>query len=712
MMVALVATLGLAFWAGRYSVPKRPASDFENNRYRPRSAERPPLRRPSQPSGPGAGAGAVTTAMQLRDIFKHSGGNMQVGTAMADATLAKMNGTEISQLVHDLAAAQATTPSYKFTLEINTACTRWAEIDPDAALKFALSNKQASFRSAAIGSIFAGIAKSDPALARAKLAMIDDPSLRRSAQASMLSALVVDRPDDWVAAIKADASFGRQFSLSSIASEWAIDDPVKAAARLKELPASMQKSAVASIAQVWAGKDSRAAMAWAQSLTDPSQRNLALGAVAGGVAAHDPDAAIASLDALSPAARRTGLAAVFRTLLDLDYEAALAKATSLSDPDDQKAALKLIAGGGDSYAYEDPFGNDNNSNSEQLTALLGKLPPGSMRNGVLSQLGQQLATCSSAEAESILAGYPVKEREKLQSGMLQSLAYSDPARALEIYQSLPPNKTESHSIYTIFSYLARQDPEALLKFSLASESPQEQSQGVSQAFGQLALNDPQAASRRLAALPPGPLYDGALASVTSAWAQADPDAARSWVDTLTGESKTRALNALIPAMVGNAPEAAAGMIGNLLASTQQDADGELSSVASQLSQSWVREDPEAAGKWISGLPDGNVKSSAISSMVYSWVREDFDGAAKWIDTLPDGQARDSGVQALVSGTDDKDPSTAFAWAATIGNESQRLSLLSQVVSQWKQKDANKARAAVDQADLSAVDRERLLQQLE
>jgi hypothetical protein len=88
---------------------------------------------------PGAGGAAITSARELRDIFKQNGGNLQTGKAMADVILARMNGAEISRLVQDLAAAQASSPGYFYTLEINTACSRWAEIDPDAALRFVLS---------------------------------------------------------------------------------------------------------------------------------------------------------------------------------------------------------------------------------------------------------------------------------------------------------------------------------------------------------------------------------------------------------------------------------------------------------------------------------------------------------------------------------------------------------------------------------------------
>ena len=712
MMVGVLAAMGLAFWVGRSSAPVEASSGPENNRVSPRSAERLSPRKSANASSRGAGAGAVTSALELRDIFKHSGGNMQLGTARASASLAQMNAREISLLVQDLAIAQANTPGYRYTLEINTACARWAEVDPDAALKFVLANKQSSFRTAAIGSVFAGMAKTDPALARMKLATLDDPSLRSAARSSMLSALLADRPDDWVEAIKSDPSASRYYNLGSIASEWAMDDPVKAAARLQQLPSHMQAGAIASVAQIWAGKDSRAAMEWARALTDPGQRNNALGAIAGGIAAQDPEAALASLDSLPAAARRAGLAAVFRTLLDLDYEAALARATSLPDPDDQKAALKLIAGDQNGYSYGDPFGVYHSVDSGQLTALLEQLPPGAMRTNALNRLGSQLAACTRDEADAILAGYPDKEREKLQSAMLENLTYQDPARALETYQSLPATKVESYRLQNIVANLAQKDPEAALKFSLESTSAQQQQQGVAAAFAQFARTDPDAAKLRLSSIPPGPMYDNALSSMASAWGQTDSTAALAWVDSLNGEQHTRALNALMPSLASSNPKAAADIIGEMLATSKDDNNNPISSAAHYLGQSWAQEDPEAAGKWVAGLPDGNVKTNAINSMMSAWTRDDFEGATQWLDTLPDGKTRDSGVQAVINAITNSDSPTAFEWANTISDDNQRANALSNVISNWKQQDADKARAAIQRADLTGKERERLLKQFE
>lgn len=708
-----VLALGIAFLAGRTSSPKTTVTEVSvrpSPRHSGQSVARP---RPVQ-NGPGAGEGAITSALQLRGIFKNSGGNFLAGKAMADVALARMNATELSGLVHDLATAQASTPGYAYTLEINTACARWAEVDPDAALNFALSNKQASFRSAAIGSIFTGIAKYDPVLARAKLSSIDDPSLRSSAQGIMLASLSVARPDDWIAAIKADPDLASLSGISSIATEWAVDDPAAAAARLKQLPAAMQRDGVAAIAKVWAGQDSRAAMAWAQSLTDPAQRKSALGAAAGGLAAQDPDAALAALDSLDPAARRAGLNSVFQTLADLDFDSALERVSALADPSEQKLVYAQMLGssqyfgnlfsGGGSYASQ---------TADQLNTIIAKLPPGQLRETGINQLGGRLAAYPRAEAEAILASYPPGDREKIQAGMLQNLSYTDPARALELYQSMPSNPDQSYVSQQILSGLARQDPEAALKAALAETAENIRTQCIGSVFRQLASDDPAAAARHLSSLPAGAVRDSASSSIAEEWGKTDPTAATAWARSLDGEAQTKALTALVPSMAQTHPEAAAKILENLLASsTEKDPYSTLGNATSNMIQNWSNEDPAAASNWLAQLPDGGLKNNAIQNLTGQWYRQDPEATATWLDTLPDGEARDAGVQSMIYYINRKDPASAFEWASSIGNDNQRASMLNQVVSTWKTSAPDKARAAIQKADVSDQVRENLLRILE
>ncbi len=715
MIAGALPLLLAVFWAGRASAPRSSQEALAESRLPARFSDRSGPRNPARNGGPGAGGQAISSAMQLRDVFKHSGGNMQLGSATADAALARMNASEISRLVEDLARAQASTPGYAFTLEIQAACARWAEVDPKAALRFVLANPQSSFRSAALGSIFAGMAKLDPALARAEVAAIEDPTLRRSAQASLLSALAVANPDEWVATLLAEPSLHEQYGMGSIISEWAMDDPAKAAERLRKLPASLQASGIDSLAKIWGSKDPGAAQAWALSLGDAKQRQRALGAIAGGIAARDPDAALASLDALDAATRRTGLQEVFSTLADLDFDLALEKASALSDSAEKNAALNILAGGA-FYGDDDPFASgstDTQPNSGQLVKLLADLPAGKTRSSVLGRLGHQLGIATPEEADRILAAYSGDELVILRSRMLEQMTRTDPARALEHFQSLPPDQQQASTFNNILSYLAARDPEAALELALGSGSDELQAQGAAQAFHYLTAKDPKAASARLGTLAPGSgTHQSALIATANSWASQDPDAAAEWATGLDPEFRNLAYGTIIPTIGQSDPPKAAGLLEELMRSKAADAQGGLANTASNLVDRWASTDPEEAAAWTSALQEGTVKHAAAFQLASAWHGRDPDGAAEWINGLPDGSSRDGAVRYMIQATGSSDPAAAFQWAATLSDGEQRSTEMEYIAAHWIAKDREQARAAIRQSDLPAEVRQRLLESTE
>ncbi|BCU78346.1 hypothetical protein llg_30610 [Luteolibacter sp. LG18] len=706
--------MALAFWAGRASTPDLHSGKTEPEKRATRSASRSTTSTRLQKIVlPGAGGEAITTALQLRDFFKHSGGNYENGKAMAEAALSKMNANELSQLVADLADAQASTPGYGYSLEIGTACSRWAAIDPEAALRFVLSAKQSSFRSAAIGGVLASIAQTDPALARQKLEAIQDSSLKSAARSQLMSALAVSQPDAWIAMMAEDPTAGQRWSVAGYVGEWAVDDPAAAAARLAKLPAGQQFGALSTLGKVWGAKDRAAATAWANSLPEGAQRTKALVAVAAGIAASDPDAALASLSSLSSTARRSGVNSIFGTLADRDFDSALARATALSDPTDQRAAFQVLMGADNN----DPYSSESSSRTAtELHSIIGKLPEGTLRDQAITQLGSRLGYASREEAERILQSFPEGERQRMQTQMLSNLSYNDPARALEIYQSLPTSKQGSSGSYTfenILEHLAPIDPEAAMKAAKGLTNPAEQGKAIGRVLGQMAKNDPEAARSELSKLPAGPVRDAGLTSLAQGWGASDPTAALAWVQSLPAEERSKTMLSVLPAMArSDSPAAAEALMPLLSNPAQKDTDGRLSSTASQIASQWFEQDPDAAAQWATALPEGSTRDNTVQSLVYSWCNSDPDGASKWINSMPDGKTRDNAVGAMVGTKLQRDPATAYQWAESIADDRQREASISNVIQNWNSTDPSAARAAAEKADISNEQRASLLQILD
>lgn len=210
-LAGFTVALSLAFWTGRASKGGSGADDSSADG-KIRSSSRTARASSSRGEPPNryiTGDKAITTTLEMRDIFKSQGYDLRRSTAEATRILDTMNAEEVSRLVHELAASSAATPGYAYGTEIGLACTRWAEIEPKAALTFALSSKQTSFKSLAVNNIFPSIAKADVEYAWQLMDMVKDPGLHESIKRNLVNYVAVSRPDFWLREVTKDTSLIR-----------------------------------------------------------------------------------------------------------------------------------------------------------------------------------------------------------------------------------------------------------------------------------------------------------------------------------------------------------------------------------------------------------------------------------------------------------------------------------------------------------------------
>lgn len=67
---------------------------------------------------------------------------------------------------------------------------------------------------------------------------------------------------------------------------------------------------------------------------------------------------------------------------------------------------------------------------------------------------------------------------------------------------------------------------------------------------------------------------------------------------------------------------------------QRDAFFNLDRSTSTLAVRWVLQEPEAATRWVQGLPEGSTKLWAQKNMAANWMKHDPVEASRWVDTLP------------------------------------------------------------------------------
>lgn len=77
---------------------------------------------------------------------------------------------------------------------------------------------------------------------------------------------------------------------------------------------------------------------------------------------------------------------------------------------------------------------------------------------------------------------------------------------------------------------------------------------------------------------------------------------------------------------------------------------------------WTQQDYQAAGKWLTGVPEGPAKAAAVESYAAAVAEYEPRVAEQWAMTLPPGPAREATLQAIRDNWSSADPEGARAFA--------------------------------------------------
>ncbi len=321
--------------------------------------------------------------------------------------------------------------------------------------------------------------------------------------------------------------------------------------------------------QNWAKSDPAAAAAFALSTPNGSIKQNIVGGVVYSWAQQDSVAAIAWAAVLEPASlRRSARASIAGALALDDPRAAIAL---IDDATSNSERQQLLSSIGSSWAQRDPDGM-----REWLTELEDPKDLWSAMNGCTHQIAQ------------------------------------NPEPFLELLERVPRDKKE-HLISNFIGQWGQYDPDAATEWARSLEGKDRKS-AMQSLISNLSYHDAPAAAKLLSEL--GEMdsgYDHYVTNIGSYWAQQDPDAARTWAESLEDEKlRKRAIQ---------------GVISN-----------------------WVNYEPDRATAYILENTEGKDRKNLISTTVNQWIHQDEDAAAQFVRSLPDEDrlgAADAYVQALV-----------------------------------------------------------------
>ena len=257
-------------------------------------------------------------------------------------------------------------------LAIRLLVARWSEGDPEAALQFAVENRDFDYIA---DDVFQQFAADNLQSALARAQSIPDPNLRYEALRGVLSYMADEDP---VGALKLAATFGpfpnNEPLTQMIYRQWSEVDPQAAAAQAAlDSNGEGWRSPVGQVLRNWASQDPVAALTWVNSVSDPSDQARDIGQIIRQWSRNDLNAAVNWVNT-APAGpiRDAAAAGLAYSVASTDPPTAVGWAMSIADQTQRENALQRL---GREIMYRDPANGAAILQSAGVPANLIPPPP-------------------------------------------------------------------------------------------------------------------------------------------------------------------------------------------------------------------------------------------------------------------------------------------------------------------------------------------------
>lgn len=465
--------------------------------------------------------------------------------------------------------------------------TGWTRVDCQAALAWVRRQPEGSLKTPALATIAAALVASAPesalALARerpypgcllvyrrlfeswaeaspaqAMTALVQHPSAFRDSATfdQVLTRWCGKDPRaawTWVQTLPSGRK--RADAFESVLGSWATANPTEAAGCLNQLPAGpLANRLTQTLAEQWAGKDPDGAMIWLQGLPQNASTRQAQWAVIDRVLANDPHRAVSLASGLTLDSRCGGsLGSLVSKWAGWDLAGALAWAQQIPDA---TLGAKAVAGLAEEWAASDP----------------------------------------QAAATHALTMVPGGEQEQLLRSVIGVLAPANPKQAIDTLAQFPPSDTRNECFRRVSSSWAQQSPQAAADNIAAMAPGSEQAMAVAGAVAVWIQDDAAATADWVAGFPSGNAQTAAMGDVAYEWFNSDPDASLAWLNhQMSGSLPEPLLDSFVGGISAANAEYAAQWALSIANPDQRWKCVRL------VSQTWRKEDPQAAETWINTL---------------------------------------------------------------------------------------------------------------
>ncbi|YCM43266.1 hypothetical protein V2O64_18340 [Verrucomicrobiaceae bacterium 227] len=188
--------------------------------------------------------------------------------------------------------------------------------------------------------------------------------------------------------------------------------------------------------------------------------------------------------------------------------------------------------------------------------------------------------------------------------------------------------------------------------------------------------------------------DRQMEAIAKAQIQRGMSSATAWAESLPeGSIKSSAFDSVAESYARSNPEEAAEWV-------KAHADKDYAERAvREISEELARKDPAAAVSWAEDLPEAS-QASAMRTSIEMWTREDPVAAGNYLTTMGESPARDSAVSSFARSYDREDPSVAAEWAGSIADEKMRTETMESVARSWLRSNSEEAQQWLPSSGLS------------
>jgi len=276
----------------------------------------------------------------------------------------------------------------------------------------------------------------------------------------------------------------------------------------------------------------------------------------------------------------------------------------------------------------------------------------------------------------------------LMTGVFQGLAKEDPANALKLATQLRKNGAREQIVSATLDEWAKQDIEAVFDWIENAEFSQQTPHLYDQVMYRYIQDSPAKAAELVSVMGPGAAKANFASNVAFGLASEDVEAAKAWVQTLSGEEKQFALGGLLDQWASS--EDGISSLDFVLQQSDEPAYNNLfTKVAMKLSLS----NPEELETKISTLGE-NEQATVATQLAQVYSENDPDRAKDLINSLDEGKVKDAAIDGSLHSFRYNDLPAAFELTEIYSDQENRIQKMQQVMLDWFEVDPVSAEAAL------------------